>query len=780
MALKILALEGLNNAKMCSMIEPVLCTVKGVNSVQIDYLSQRLTMDVSGRPTEDIVKDVMELLRQSFPNVRVRLSDAAIFQQPRLNTTPRRAEADPDDYYIDDTMDEYEDELPQAEAEELKTPWVQRLQERLMEIKTEEILRIIFWACIILSLLFLLLSGSWRDGGVMHPYLSAMSYFFALFSSLFVGENPRSDNWLIRAAAVASTLTTFISGRHAEAVLAFLVYALGVMFVDTFYNRYEEKTKRELILCPETVTCIRGEQTLNITPEEVREGDLVEFGQDAVLPFRGILERKPAIILSFGETQPHEAEVGDMLQKGDRSLEGPIIISIADANPGLLIPSVRSLILDSSLENTDLTSRAKIWLTALIGVGAGAALIYYLVNYGLRLDWQGLYIIALLVAALFPCGLSVSCQVAQRGCLRFLGNKGTLLGSVHLLERIPKMKKVVMNHIGFVTEGHMQVEEFVPVEGHVPEDVIEAAASIEALMPGDNPIAKAILQYAMEHLELENLPTGEFVEGFEVLDGYGIRGMRQDVLVMVGSERMMNEIGMEVPLLEDGRMAMYVAIRGEYVGAFVLNDAIREDSIQLIRDLHQSGVEEVGLITGYDGMAVRAATLLTGADSSYVEPTHRERRALLERLRGAEKGKKGDEVAIIGPTAKIREFFDLCICMETGSMFQPPEEVTLPREQEVHLAGAGPKEISVLLRASHALSRSFSMSALVLVVPKAFLIASVMLWHIPLPVIYGINTAIALLLYLLAATLFSEERRKQEAKPRPAAENTVEEPDYMM
>ena len=203
----------------------------------------------------------------------------------------------------------------------------------------------------------------------------------------------------------------------------------------------------------------------------------------------------------------------------------------------------------------------------------------------------------------------------------------------------------VMNHLGFVTEGNMHVEEFVAVEGVKPEEVIEAAAAVELLVEGGNLISEAIIRYAMEHLGLEQAPSTEDIEGFEVLEGYGIRGMRQDVLVMVGSERMMTEIGLEVPVLEDGRMAIYVAIRGEYVGAFVLNDNIREDSVALIRDLHQSGVEEVGLLTGYDGVAVRAATLMTGADSSYIESTHRERRSLLERLRGGdEHGKGGCEV----------------------------------------------------------------------------------------------------------------------------------------
>lgn len=779
MALKILALEGLNNAKLCSLVEPILCSVEGVNSAQIDYLSQRLTMDINGRPTDDIIKDVMELLKQTFPGVRVRMTDAAVFKQPRLNTTPYRLE---DDDYIDDELDEdeYENES-ESELDSIKVPWTRQLRERVTKIGTEDIIRVIFWASIGLSVLFLLLSGSWRDRGVAHPYLSAGSYFFALFSSLFIGENPRSDNWLIRVAAVASTLVTFIVGRPAEAVLAFLVYALGVMFVDTFYNRYEEKTAKQLVFYPQKVHCIRGEQTMDVEPGEVREGDLVVFEQGEILPFGGILAKGPATVLPFDETQPHSAEAGDLLQRGDKSIDGPITVSITEANPGILISSVRSMLLDNPLDNTALTSRARIWLAAMIGVGIAAGMIYYLVNFGLKLNMEGIRVLALLIAALLPCGLSAACQISQRGGLRFLSNRGILLGSVHLMERIPKLKKVVMNHIGFVTEGNMRVEEFVPAEGHTPEDVMEAAATVEALVEGDNPIANAIINYTMQQLGLENVPTGEFVEGFEVLEGYGIRGMSQDVLVMVGSESMMTEIGLEVPILEDGRMAIYVAIRGEYAGAFVLKDAIREESVHLIRELHNSGVEEVGLLTGYDGIVVRAATLTTGADSSYVVSTHNERRALLERLHGGDGKGRENEIAIIGPAAKVREFYDLCICLETGCLVQETEQLVLPREQEVQLAQIGAKEFLELLNACHTLNRILSMGVMILIVPKAFLIALVILWHIPLPVVYAFNALVSLLLYWLASSLFSEEKHREEPPSTSSSEDSALEDsvDYM-
>ncbi len=775
MSLKILALDGLNNAKLCSLVEPILCTVKGVNSARIDYLSQRLTMDITGRETEEVVEEVMVLLRQTFPGVKVRLTDAAVLQQPKLNTTPyHRREAETnldtdDDYYIDnDTI--YDDELPEEDVEP-KIPWTQRLREGAANLQTEKILLIIFWSCTGLSLLLLFLSGIWRHSSVNRPHLAAASYFFILFSGLFVGENARSENWLIRAAAVITTLGAFIAGYQIMAVLGFLVYILGVMYIDTFYNRFEEKLEENIQFCPKTVVCIRENLTLDIPPEEVREGDQILLEENMVLPFPGILEGEAATILPFGETEPHIAEAGDELHKGDRSLEGTITVTVTLPNPGAGIPAVREMVTNMPLDDAPLTSRAKVWTVVLTGIGLIAAATYYFSYYGLHWNLDGIYRTAVLVAAIFPCGLSVACHTAQKGCLSFLSNQGILLGSVDLLDRIPHLKRVVMNHIGFVTEGNLQVEEFVPAEGQSPEEVIEAAAQIEILVEGENLLSSAIVQYAFQQLGIEKLPDEE-VEGFEVLEGYGIRGMYRGVLIMVGSERMMEEIGLEVPVLEDGRMAIYVAVRGEYAGAFVLNDSIREGSIRLIRELHKSGVEEVGLLTSYDGASVRSATLLTGADSSYIETSYVDRRLLLEGL----KAKDAEKVAIIGQQNKIRQFHDVCICLETGC-FMIPEEETLPRPQEVHLALPGPGSVSELLRSCQAINRTLMIGLLVIALPKAFLMAAAILWNIPLPLAFGMNFAISLLLYVLSSSLFSEIKREPVHSAETASAVSIDQED---
>lgn len=77
MALKILALDGLSDAKLCKLVSRLLESIQGVDYANIDYLSQRLTLQLSGRDNSKTIAKVVLTLKENMPNVIVRFADAA-------------------------------------------------------------------------------------------------------------------------------------------------------------------------------------------------------------------------------------------------------------------------------------------------------------------------------------------------------------------------------------------------------------------------------------------------------------------------------------------------------------------------------------------------------------------------------------------------------------------------------------------------------------------------------------------------------------------------------
>lgn len=77
MSIKILALDGLNDEKLCKLMGPLLQTIPGVDYASIDYLSQKLTLQLSGRDTQRVVERVTKTLQENMPGITIKLKDVA-------------------------------------------------------------------------------------------------------------------------------------------------------------------------------------------------------------------------------------------------------------------------------------------------------------------------------------------------------------------------------------------------------------------------------------------------------------------------------------------------------------------------------------------------------------------------------------------------------------------------------------------------------------------------------------------------------------------------------
>lgn len=87
MAIKILALDGLNDAKLCKLVSKLLEAIPGVDYANIDYLSQRLTLHLSGHDNTKTIAKVVVALKENMPNVTVRFADIANDTQTKKKTS---------------------------------------------------------------------------------------------------------------------------------------------------------------------------------------------------------------------------------------------------------------------------------------------------------------------------------------------------------------------------------------------------------------------------------------------------------------------------------------------------------------------------------------------------------------------------------------------------------------------------------------------------------------------------------------------------------------------
>ena len=95
----------------------------------------------------------------------------------------------------------------------------------------------------------------------------------------------------------------------------------------------------------------------------------------------------------------------------------------------------------------------------------------------------------------------------------------------------------------------------------------------------------------------------EATDGCEVSDveeiaGQGIRAVVGGLSVSVGNEKMMTAVGAKWHECHLTGTVIHVAVNGEYAGHVVINDCVKEDSVEAVRQLKDIGVQRVVMLTG--------------------------------------------------------------------------------------------------------------------------------------------------------------------------------------
>ena len=80
--------------------------------------------------------------------------------------------------------------------------------------------------------------------------------------------------------------------------------------------------------------------------------------------------------------------------------------------------------------------------------------------------------------------------------------------------------------------------------------------------------------------------------------GHGIQARVGNDIVCVGNTKMMDSLGVDWHDCHHPGTIIHVAINGEYAGHIVINDMIKDDSAEAIRQLKELGVERTVMLTG--------------------------------------------------------------------------------------------------------------------------------------------------------------------------------------
>jgi Cu2+-exporting ATPase len=262
----------------------------------------------------------------------------------------------------------------------------------------------------------------------------------------------------------------------------------------------------------------------------------------------------------------------------------------------------------------------------------------------------------LVIACPHALGLAIPLVIALSTAVA--AKAGILVKDRLALERMRTVNTVLFDKTGTLTKGaHAVTAVAVTAAGHAEglteDSVLGLAAAVEA--DSEHPLARAIVAAATQRQPLRRQASG-----FTSLTGRGVRAVVDGVLYAVGGPALLRELGVDVPAdlaapttdwSKRGAAVLHVVrLDSEpptVIGVLALEDEIRPEARQAIRELRAAGISKIVMITG-DARSVADAVAADlgfrpGVDEVFAEVLPADKDAAVAELQA-----RGLTVAMVG------------------------------------------------------------------------------------------------------------------------------------
>ncbi len=332
-----------------------------------------------------------------------------------------------------------------------------------------------------------------------------------------------------------------------------------------------------------------------ISINELKINDIVLVRPGGKIPADGIvIEGKSEVNESMitGESKPVLKEVGSEVIAGTINGDGILKIKVTKIGEETFLAGIKKLILEAQRSKSKLQVLADIFAKYLtfiaLGIGFLSFIIWLLVQKDIGFALERL-VTVLVIACPHALGLAVPLVTLISTTLAV--HHGFLVRNRLQFELARKIDIILFDKTGTLTSGKFSIKEIISFQKLNEREILQIAAALSQF--SSHFISQGILEKAKEG-KIEILK----VEDFENLPGRGIRGNINDKVYFLGGDNLLKSLNLIPPKIETiGTIAYLVDEDKNILGAIILEDEVREESIFAIQELHKLGIK-IAMITG--------------------------------------------------------------------------------------------------------------------------------------------------------------------------------------
>ena len=502
------------------------------------------------------------------------------------------------------------------------------------------------------------------------------------------------------AAFIYSLVATLMPGvftraglpadTYYEAVSAIIaLILLGRLLEARAKGRTSAAIRRLASLRARTAHVLRDGRETELAVEAVVPGDLVIVKPGETIPVDGVVTEGASAVdesMLTGEPLPVPKRIGDEVIGATVNTTGSVTFRAVRVGKDSALGQIVRLVEEAQSGKAPVQRFADrvagVFVPIVIACAIAAFVVWFDVGPEPAVLFSTIALVTVLIIAC-PCALGLATPTAILVGTGKAAESGILVRSGEALERLSRVRAVLLDKTGTITEGKPTVTHIVTARRPdgtpiAPAEVLKWAAAVE--QRSEHPLAAAILRAAKD--KQVDLPPAE---KFAVMEGRGVRGTVDRRIIEVISLRHARERSLELGslgqdadrLAAQGRTPVIVVVNNTVYAVIAISDPIKPTAKEAILHLKKLGLT-VTMVSGDSRKGAEAVAQEVAIDDVIPEVLPSQKAELVKKLQ-----ERGGHVAMVGDgvnDAPALAQADVGIAIGTGTdIAMEASDVTLIR-----------------------------------------------------------------------------------------------------
>lgn len=355
-----------------------------------------------------------------------------------------------------------------------------------------------------------------------------------------------------------------------------------------------------------------------VPAKDIKKGDIVVARMGEVVPFDGEVADGEAMINQAsmtGEAVPVRKIKGNYVYAGTVVEEGEIGVIVKETSGSGKFDKIVYMIEESEKLKSSMEGKAEHLADKLVPYSLGGTILTYL------LTRNATKAISILMVD-YSCALKLAMPISVLAAIRQSNDYKITVKGGKFMEKMSVANTIVFDKTGTLTKAEPTVVDVVAFEDRSKDDLLRIAACLEEHFP--HSMANAVVNAAKSR----NLTHDEFHSKVEYIVAHGIATTINGKRAIIGSYHFVMED--EKCVIPDGKEELfknlppeyshlYLAIENKLSAVILIEDPLREESVETIRELKKNGISKVVMMTGDSDRTAKAIAAQVGVDEYYSE-----------------------------------------------------------------------------------------------------------------------------------------------------------------